>query len=108
MLKRALSPGFLAKADLVLSSILGLMYFGPSIFTRSFLNKDERLPQNRDECFLNNIFKCLVCGRSLALDVEYPPDKKFDLLSADVLPSSFECRNCGFVISEHDGIFDFR
>lgn len=108
ILKRALSPGFLAKADLVLSGILGLMYFGPSIFTRSSLRKDERPPQNGDECFLNNIFKCPVCSRSLAFDIEYPLDKEFNLLRVDVLPSSFKCGDCGFAISEHDGIFDFR
>lgn len=108
ILKRALGSKFLARADLVLSGILGLVCFGPSIFTRSYLDKEERPLQEKDGCFLNNIFKCPECGRSLTLDVEYPPDKRFDLLRVDLLPSSFKCGGCGFAISEHDGIFDFR
>ena len=107
-LKRAFNPVFLAKTDLMLSGIFGLIYFGPSIFTCSYLNKNEQSLQKRDECFLNNIFRCPRCHKQLSLDVKCPHDVNFNLLSADGLSSSFRCIECGFIISEHDGIFDFR
>ncbi len=108
ILKRAFGPKLLSKIDLMLSGALGLVHFGPSIFTRSFLHEEKRSLPQRDGCFLDNIFKCPVCGELLMLDVEYPGDNGPELLKINLLPSSFKCSGCDFSISEEDGIFDFR